>query len=134
MGWFGSKPKKTSLKVIELRQGTQIPMEQVDETFIQYARDNAERVPSIGHVVPVYVGVNGNTIAVYHEGKKIGQMQQSMYANYADEFKRLQLLGCIGKTDAYVKWQGSKSPHSLALNWGVRANDGGVLPDIRISL
>jgi len=53
---------------------------------------------------------------------------------YLGEFQTLARLKRMGSTDAFVKPVGAKSPHALSLNWGVGANDGGVLGPISITL
>jgi len=135
MGLFSRKQKAApTMQVHELRQGTQIPMVDVDPTWVAEVQDNYEKQPRIGHVVPVLVGLRGGDIAVYADGKQVGRMKPDMVDLYAGEFQTLARLGRIGGTVAYVKPQGAKSPHALNLNYSERAaHDGGVIGEISIS-
>jgi hypothetical protein len=134
MGWFSSKPQKQTMRVVPLRRGTRIPIVNVEQAFIDEARVETAPMPRQGHVVPVHVGLAGKEIAVYYKGKRVAVMDPGAVDLYIDEFKRLSSLGIIGSTDAHITPVKLKSPHSINLNWGVRAHDGGVIPDIKVSL
>jgi hypothetical protein len=134
MGLFGNKIKTDKLRSIDLRQGTQIPLVDVDAGFVQTARNTYERQPKVGHAVPVQVAAKGKNIVVLYQGQQVARMDPELVPLYMADFKRLEALRCIGKTVAYIKWEGSKTAHGLALNWGSGAADGGVLPAISISL
>ena len=134
MGWFSSKPKAApSMAVHELRQGTQIPMVDVDQAWVAQVQAAYPKQPRIGHEVPVLVGLNGKDIAVYSAGRQVGRMKPDMVEMYLGEFQLLARLRRLGSTVAFIKPVGAKTPHALSLNWGVRANDGGVLGPISLT-
>lgn len=127
MGLFSRKPRLGTTPR-ELRQGTTIPVVDVDPGFIEWARANKPREPRVGHVVRVRVDLVGPNIEVRAgDGSVVARMDPSMVDLYVGEFAKLRDRGQYGVTDMYVKWEGSKSRHALALNWGVGAFDGGVL-------
>lgn len=127
MGLFNREPKLPT-KMRELRQGTEIPLVDVDPGFVDWARSNKPREPRIGHVVKVRVDLVNQEIQVRAgDGSVVGRMDPKFVPLYIEEFNTLRSRGQYGVTDAHVKWDGSKSAHSLALNWGVGAFDGGVL-------
>lgn len=136
MGLFGRKNKPApTVQVHELRQGTQIPMVDVDQTWVAQVQATYAKQPRIGHVAPVLVGLRGHDIAVYSDGRQVGRMKPEMVDLYLGEFQTLARLGRIGSTVAYVKPQGAKSPHALCLNYSERAaHDGGVIGEISITL
>jgi len=136
MGLFGKKtPQPTVMATVELRQGTQVPLVDVNPQFVEFARANIKRQPSIGHPVPVQVALNGSDIAVYYNGQYVARMEPNMVELYEPEFATLAKLGRVGTTLAYIKWDGAKTPHALSLNYGTRAaHDGGILPVAGISL
>lgn len=126
MGLFGgSKQRETVMDTVVLKQGTQIPLTNVSPDFIQRARRDYPRQPKIGHVVPVAVGLKQGRITVWFDGHPVAEMGQRESAWYMDEFQALARRGKLGLTDAYIKWEGSKSPHALALNYGKNAAFGG---------
>jgi hypothetical protein len=110
-----------------LKQGTQIQMADVDPEFVERARANYPRKPQLGHVVPVAVGLAGGKIVVWFDGHQVAQMHPDAQPMYMDEFRTLTNRGQVGLTDAYIKAKDMKSAHSLALNWGRGAYDGGIL-------
>ena len=133
MGLFSRKAKATpTMQVHELRRGTQIPMVDVDPAWIAEVQATYPKEPRIGHVAPVLVGLQGNDIAVYSNGRQVGRMKPNMVELYLGEFQTLARLRRMGSTDAFIKPAGAKSPHALSLNYGVRAltGDGGVLGPI----
>ena len=129
MGLFGRA--KTSSQTFEtavpLRQGTFIPLANVSDDFVEYARANYPREPKVGHLVPVLCGWQSGHIFVWHDGKQVAEMDSRSVSMYEPEFVSLAKAGKVGSTQAAIKWAGSKSPHSLALNWGAAAYDGGIL-------
>jgi hypothetical protein len=134
MGLFGSKKKTQTMRVVPLRRGTRVPIVNVEQSFIDQARAETAPMPRQGHVVPVHVGLAGKDIAVYYKGQRVAVMEPGAVDLYIDEFQRLSALRIVGSTDAHITPAKLKSPHSIDLNWGVRANDGGVIPDIKVSL
>jgi hypothetical protein len=134
MGLFGNKRKTQTMRVVPLRRGTRVPIVNVEQSFIDQARAETAPMPRQGHVVPVHVGLAGKDIAVYYKGQRVAVMDPGAVDLYIDEFQRLSALRIVGSTDAHITPAKLKSPHSIDLNWGVRANDGGVIPDIKVSL
>jgi hypothetical protein len=133
MGWFSSKPKAApTLPVHELQQGTQIPMVDVDPAWVAEVQATYPKNPRVGHEAPVLVALRGQDIAVFSGGKQVGRMKPDMVELYVGEFQLLAKLKRIGSTVAYVKPVGSTSAHTLGLNYGVRAQDGGVLGSITL--
>lgn len=135
VGWFSSKPKAPQTKavkeqqVISLRQGTQIPMVDVDPEFVEQARATFPKKPKMGHYVPVRVGLEGSEIVARYEGKVIGRMDPQMKDLYIGEFQTLHKMNRVGRTNAIIKPEEFKTPHALSLNYGVRAIvDGGIIP------
>jgi hypothetical protein len=135
MGLFRSKPKAApTMQVHELRQGTQIALVDVDEAWAEQVRNTYPKQPRLGHEAPVLVGLQGKDIAVFSNGRRVARMRPDMVELYLGEFQLLQRLNRIGSTVAFIRPAGAKTPHALNLNWGVRANDGGVLGPISLSL
>lgn len=120
------------MQVHDLRQGTQIPIVDVDPAWVVEVQANYPKQPRLGHEAPVLVGLRGQDIAVFSDGKRVGRMDPEMVDLYLGEFQLLAKLNRIGRTVAYVKPAGSKSAHALGLNWGVGAYDGGVLGSISL--
>lgn len=135
MGWFSSKPKAApSMAVHELRQGTQIPLVDVDQAWVAEVQAAYPKQPRIGHEVPVLVGLSGKDIAVYSGGRQVARMKPDMVELYAGEFQQLARMKRLGSTVAFVKPVGAKSAHAISLNYGVRAaHDGGVLGPISLT-
>jgi hypothetical protein len=128
MGLFGKKPKASSLEPRKLRQGTQVAMVDVDSEFVEYARTHVGKTPKLGHIMRVFVQADKDNILVIHNSKVVGKMRPEMVRNYIGEVRALVGMGQIGWTEAAIKWEGSKSPHALLLNWGSgAADDGGIL-------
>lgn len=126
MGLFNrNKSVGAEVETYPLKQGTQIPLANVSSEFIARARRDYPRQPKIGHVVPVAVGLKQGRITVWFDGHPVAEMGQRESAWYMDEFQALARRGKLGLTDAYIKWEGSKSPHALALNYGKNAAFGG---------
>jgi hypothetical protein len=127
MGLFGNKTKASNLEPRKLRQGTEVAMVDVDSEFVKYARTNVGKTPKLGHIMRVFVQAEKDNILVIHNSKVVGKMKPDMVRNYIGEVRALIGMGQIGWTEAAIKWEGSKSPHSLLLNWGSGAADGGIL-------
>jgi len=127
MGLFGGKTKSREMNGLPLRQGTQIPLVDVDAQFVEQARQRYPKQSRIGHAAPVAVIAKGSDIHVLYEGHAVARMTPDMARVYLPEFQRLHARGYIGLTDAWVKPAGAKSPHALALNWGQNAYDGGIV-------
>ena len=108
-----------------LKQGTQIPLINVSQHFIDRARSEYPRQPKIGHVVPVAVGLKQGRITIWFDGHPVAEMDLRCADWYMREFQTLANRGKLGWTDAYIKPEGWKSPHALALNWGKGAAHGG---------
>ena len=126
MGIFGgSKQREAVVETVILKQGTQIPLTKVSPQFVERARREYPREPKIGHVVPVAVGLKQGRITVWFDGHPVAEMDPRCADWYMDEFQTLARRGKLGVTDAFVKWDGSKSPHALSLNWGKGAAYGG---------
>lgn len=134
MGLFRRKQQTQTMRVVPLRRGTRIPIVNVEQAFIDEARTQTQAIPRQGHVMPVHVGLAGKDIAIYHRGKRVAIMDKDAVDLYLGEFQRLSALKIIGATDAHITPAKLKSPHSIDLNWGVGANDGGVIPPMRVSL
>lgn len=129
MGWFSSKPKDplAGLQPYKLREGTLVPMVDVDESFIEAARQAVTAQPRLGHEVPVALVARGSDIAVYHNGAYVGRMEPEHVGYYIEEMQELARVRHYGDTTAFVRKPGAKSPHALSLNWGYRAVNGGLL-------
>jgi hypothetical protein len=136
VGLFGkSKKQARVMQEVELRRGTQVAIVDLTPAFIAWARETFPREPKIGHVVPVQVALQGNDIVVIRDGARVGRMDPNMVDLYAEEFKKLAYFNVIGTTFANIKWDGSKSPHTLQLNYGTRAAfDGGIIPPLKVTL
>jgi hypothetical protein len=135
VGWFSSKPKAPKapavkeMQVISLRQGTQIPLVDVDPEFVEQARVTFPKKPKMGHYVPVHVGLESGEIVARYQGKVIGRMDPKMKDLYIGEFETLNKMNRVGRTNVIVKPEEFKTPHALSLNYGVRAIvDGGIIP------
>jgi len=129
VGLFSSKPDPMRARSYPLKQGTQIPMVDVSDEWVAWARAEKPRQPKIGHVVGVALWVSGQDILVLAgTGGTAGRMTPRLADLYIPELLRLQKRGCIGTTDAFVKWEGSKSPHAISLNYSENAAAfGGIL-------
>jgi hypothetical protein len=128
MGLFNrNKSVGAEVETYPLKQGTQIPLTNVSQAFIDRARREYPREPKIGHVVPVAVGLRQGRITVWFDGHAVAEMEPGPAEYYLPEFQTLAKRGKLGVTDAFVKWEGSKSPHALSLNWGRGAVGGGIL-------
>lgn len=137
MGLFRSKTKTATaqaMPVHQLQRGTQIALVDVDEAWAEQVRSTYPKQPRLGHEAPVLVGLQGKDIAVFSDGRRVARMRPDMVELYLGEFQLLQRLKRIGSTVAFIRPAGAKTPHALNLNWGVRANDGGVLGPISLSL
>jgi len=126
MGIFGKKQQQV-IEVVPLKRGTSIALVDVAPAFVEQARSNYPREPRVGHRVPVALMSDGRDIYVYADGQKVGRIDPNIAHLYLNEFGLLEARGQAGGTDALIKWEGSKSPHSVDLNWGVNAVDGGIL-------
>ena len=129
MGLFSGKANPMKARSYPLKQGTQIPMVDVSDEWVAWARAEKPRQPKIGHVVGVALWVSGQDILVLAgAGGTAGRMDPRMTDLYIPELLRIQTRGWIGTTDAFVKWEGSKSPHAISLNYSENAAAfGGIL-------
>lgn len=127
MGWFSRTPQLAG-KPRQLRQGTLIPLVDVEPGFVDWARQAKPRQKRVGHVVTVRVDLVGNDVQVRAgDGTVVARMDPQCVGWYVDDFRTLQQRGEYGVTEACIKPEGAKSPHALALNWGAGAVDGGIL-------
>jgi len=128
MGLFGKREPSYQVWVAhELQQGTQVPMIEVDEAFIEQARQ-LPKVPRYGHLVKVGLFLEGNDIVVAYNGKKVGRMSPSHSHYYLKDFQWLKKQHRTGVTEAAIKPKSSKASHMLLLNRGSGAMfDGGIL-------
>jgi len=129
MGLFNRKPAHplAGLQARDLRQGTTIALVDVDQGFVDYARENRPKVPRLGHEAPIALVLQGSDVIAYYDDLKVGRMDPSMVDLYRAEFAQLARARMFGRTVAYIKPAGAKSPHAVALNWGQGAIDGGIL-------
>lgn len=135
MGIFGKSKKAPAWPVHELRRGTTIPMVDVDSTWVSEVRAAHPDSPRASHEVPVLVGLNGNDIAVYYDGKQVARMNPEMAQLYLREFQLLARLKRMGKTVALVRPEHVKTPHALSLNWSSNAAyDGGIVGEISLGV
>lgn len=111
-----------------LRQGTSIAMVNVPTEVISWARTNFPRVPKFGHEFQVELTTQKNDILVTYQGQYIGMIDPKFNKYYWRDINGLTIMGQYGVTTAAIKWNGSKSPHCVFLNWGSGAAfDGGIL-------
>lgn len=129
VGLFSSKRGPQESTPHPLQQGTQIPMVDVNEEWVAWARAEKPREPRLGHRCGVALWAQGEDILVLAgNGGTVGRMSPKMADLYIPELLRLQKRGRIGTTDAFVKWEGSKSPHAISLNYSENAVVfGGIL-------
>lgn len=129
MGLFGKKVKHPldGLQARDLKQGTTVALVDVDPTFIDYARENRPKVPRLGHEAPIALVLQGADVVAYYDDLKVGRMDPRMVDLYRAEFTQLTRARMYGRTMIYIKPASAKSPHAVALNWGVGAVDGGIL-------
>ena len=128
MGLFGSTKRGPQQSTPHpLKQGTQIAIVDVNEEWVAWARAEKPREPRLGHRCGVALWAQGDDILVLAgNGGTVGRLSPRMADLYLPELLRLQKRGRIGTTDAFVKWEGSKSGHTVSLNWGERAVLGGI--------
>jgi hypothetical protein len=111
----------------ELQQGTQVPMIEVDETFIEEAR-RLPKTPRYGHLIRVGLFLEGDQIVVARNKKRVARMEPSFAVYYLKEMKWLHNKRLTGVTEACIKPKSSKASHSLLLNRSAGAMfDGGIL-------
>lgn len=129
MGIFSKRPQHplAGLTARDLRRGTTIGLVNVEPDFVTYARENGTRVPRMGHEAPIALVLEGNRVLAYYDADLVGEINPDYVPWYVDEFRTLQSRKQFGRTVIYVKPEGAKSPHSVALNWGTGAFDGGIL-------
>ena len=129
MGWFGTKTRHplAGLEPYDVRRGTQIPMVNVEPGFVQFIRETKEPKPRTGLESPIALIASGGRILAYYDDQLIGEMDPAMVPLYIDDMNTLARRKKFGRTVAYIKPEGFKTPHSLALNWGSGAVDGGLL-------
>jgi hypothetical protein len=129
MGIFGRKQRHplAGLDAYDLKQGTTIALVDVEPAFIDYARANRPKKPRLGHESPIALVLSGDDVVAYYDDLRVGRMDPSMVGLYRSEFDQLARAKRFGRTVIYVKPEGAKSPHAVALNWGVGAFEGGIL-------
>lgn len=110
-----------------LRQGTSVPMVNVPDQVITWARTNWPRVPKFGHEFPVELTTQKKDILITHLGQYIGILDPKFNEYYWRDINGLTVLNQYGAATAAIKWDGAKSPHCVFLNWGSGAADGGIL-------
>lgn len=129
MGLFHQKPKHplAGLEPYDVRRGTQVALVNVEPSFVEHVRENGVKKPRIGMEAPIAIIASGDRILAYSDDQLIGEMDPDMASLYIDEMRALSQRGMFGRTVVYIKPEGFKSAHALALNWGVRAVDGGII-------
>lgn len=129
MGLFGTKMKHplAGLTARDLRQGTQIALVDVEPDFVEFVRSTKPRQPRLGHEAPIALVLQGSDVVAYYDDQRIGRMNPDFVPYYAEEFATLARRKQFGRTSVFIKWDGSKSPHTVGLNWGLGAVDGGIL-------
>lgn len=129
MGLFKSKARHPleGLEAYDLREGTQVPLANVEPGFVEFIRSTRERQPRIGHEAPIALVLRGADVVAYWDDQVVGRMDPAMVGNYRDEFATLEKRKKFGRTVVFIKPEGAKSPHSVSLNWGLGAVDGGIL-------
>ena len=112
----------------KLRQGTSIPMVDVPDQVVIWARANWPRVPKFGHEFPVELTTQRDKILITYQGQHIGILDPKFNEYYWQDINGLTVRGQYGETTAAIKWDDAKSPHCVFLNWGSGAAfDGGIL-------
>lgn len=111
----------------ELKQGTTVAIDNPDPQFIERARSATPKQPRIGHVIRIALWADKGHVLVVADGQVVGTMRADLASLYLPELRWIQAQGKYGVTDAYVKPEGAKSPHVIAINWSVQAADGGIV-------
>lgn len=129
MGLFSKKTAHplNGLKPYQLKQGTQIPLVDVEPGFVEYVREAKPRQPRLGHEAPIALVYRDGRVLAYYDDALIGEMKPEMVSLYADEFATLASRKQFGSTTVFIKPTGAKSAHSISLNWGRGAYGGGIL-------
>lgn len=129
MGWFRTKTTHplAGLEPYDVRQGTQIPLVNVEPGFVQFIRETKVPTPRLGLESPIAIIASGDRILAYYDDQLIGEMDPSMVPLYIDDMNTLARRKKFGRTVVYIKPEGFKTPHSLGLNWGSGGYDGGLL-------
>ena len=129
MGLFKTKTRHPldGLAPRALRRGTQIPHTEVNHDIIDYARDRRPRKPRLGHEAPIALVLQGDDVVAYYDDLRVGRMKPEMVGHYRADFERLRASKQFGRTVIYIKPEGAKMPHCVALNCGAGAFDGGIL-------
>lgn len=129
MGLFRTKTKHplAGLEPYDVRQGTQIPLVNVEPGFVQFIRETKVPTPRLGLESPIAIIASGDRILAYYDDQLIGEMDPSMVPLYIDDMNTLARRKKFGRTVVYIKPEGFKTPHSLGLNWGSGGYDGGLL-------
>ena len=128
MKLFGSREPSYRVWVPhELQQGTQVPMVEVDEAFIEQARQ-LPKVARYGHLIKVGLFLEVDNIVVAYDEKKVGRMSPDYAQYYVKDLQWLKKQHRTGVTEAAIKPKSSKASHMLLLNRGSGAMfDGGIL-------
>lgn len=129
MGLFGKKTAHplSGLTAYKLKEGTQIPLINVEPGFVEYVRGAKPRQPRLGHEAPIALVYQDGRVLAYYDDALIGEMKPEMVSLYADEFATLASRKKFGSTSVFIKPTGAKSEHSISLNWGRGAYGGGIL-------
>lgn len=129
MGLFKAKTRHplAGLTARTLKQGTQIPLIEVEPDFIDFVRQTKPRQPKLGHEAPIALVAQGSDVIAYYDDHRIGRMDPRAASYYADEFATLTRRKQFGATTVFIKPEGAKSPHAISLNWGRGAVGGGIL-------
>jgi hypothetical protein len=129
MGLFSKKPKHplAGLTARKLKEGTTIPLVNVEPGFVDYVRGAKPKQPRLGHEAPIALVKAGNRVLAYYDDALVGEMDPDCVPWYADEFDALARRNQFGATSVFIKPAGAKSPHCVCLNWGVGAFGGGIL-------
>lgn len=127
MGFFGKKSLLSGLTPRQLREGTQVPLVDVEPGFVDYIRSTKLRIPNFGHEAPVALLLRGSEVVAVWDDTQVGKIMPSMVDMYIEEFRKLQTRKQYGLTSVFIKPKGFKSSHSVSLNWGTGAIGGGIL-------
>lgn len=130
MGLFGKKKQAHPLEGLtayELQRGTQVPLVDVEPGFVEYVRSAKPRQPRIGHEAPIALVYRDGQVLAYYDDALVGRMADKWPPMYADEFAVLTRRRQFGATSVYIKPEGAKSPHTVAINWDEGCRDGGIL-------
>lgn len=105
-----------------LNRGAGLDLVDIDDELVASIRASTERQKSVGHVVEVHVAMDPKgDIWVRYDGVALGRIDPELAGMYRAQFRTLSSRGEYGVTVAHVKWDGSKSNHTVNLAY---ARDG----------